>query len=276
MGKRKRNNLKKHFKRKKQKTNANKSKKLSFVVIQPESYELHKVFKQTVQPKSSFTDFLVKCRQILLVGEANFSFTLSLSQKVKEPKILYASCYETFTDLEKKYADAKSNRKKLEEGGAQVYHNVDACKLHENTKCWPTLLKFDGIVFNFPHVGGGSTEEGKQKNQLMIHDFLTSAEALLSKKGSIFITLRNTEFYSSWDIPAIAKQVGLRFLDKISFEPEEFLEYQAVRTNPAKRDAPKIDDAVVYVMKKQRKKSNKKKLLVSERAGTRKRQTKTA
>jgi len=262
MGKRKRSNSRKNSKRKKHKKNTKKTattKKSNFVVIQPDSSELHKVFKQTVRPKSSFTDFLLKCRQILLVGEANFSFTLSLSRKVKEPQILYASCFETFTDLEAKYGDAKLNRKKLEENGAHVYHNVDACKLHENTKCWPTLIKFDGIVFNFPHVGGGSTEEAKEKNQTMVRNFLTSAEPLLSKKGSIFITLRDSVFYKSWNIPQIAKEVGLRFLDKVSFEQEEFLEYQAVRTHPAQREAPKIGNAVTYVMKKQRKKSKKEK-----------------
>jgi hypothetical protein len=53
------------------------------------------------------------------------------------------------------------------------------------------------------------------ENQLMIHDFLTSAEALLSKKGSIFITLRNTEFYSSWDIPAIVTLVIINPRNKL-------------------------------------------------------------
>lgn len=60
----------------------------------------------------------------------------------------------------KKYNKAQSNLNSLREMGATVLHGVNAkkMKLHTDLK----MLKFDRIVFNFPHAGFKGKEDNPQ------------------------------------------------------------------------------------------------------------------
>ncbi|XP_057520376.1 heavy metal-associated isoprenylated plant protein 41-like isoform X3 [Amaranthus tricolor] len=106
----------------------------------------------------SYTSF----HQILLVGEGDFSFSLSLAHNLGSASNIVATSLDSYGSLTKKYKKARSNLVKLQKLGAFLLHEVDATKmkLHTDLK----MRKFDRIIFNFPHAGF----HGREDNPLII------------------------------------------------------------------------------------------------------------
>lgn len=134
--------------------------------------------------------------RILLVGEGDFSFSVSLlthhlsstitiSDDAEDAEIevgedgvynggdvegnssgglsLIATSYDTETTLLEKYPQSAANVTLLRERGATVLHGVDTTNFEKMPKA---LRKrrggFDVVGFMFPHVGGLSTDVGRQ------------------------------------------------------------------------------------------------------------------
>ncbi|KAF9013611.1 hypothetical protein BDZ89DRAFT_1077010 [Hymenopellis radicata] len=185
---------------------------------------------------------------ILLIGEGNFSFTRALVRNPPPelthlpPGNITATAYDSEQDCCSKYPDAQEILVDLRARGVQVLFGVDASKLDRV----PQLKgrRWDKICWNFPHAGKGITDMDRNilSNQVLILDFLRTAEGLLKKgpipsvgghkkkkkkaeddddadeeednedlrsmsgaRGSILITLRNVTPYTLWDIPRLAK-----------------------------------------------------------------------
>ena len=92
---------------------------------------------------------------ILLIGEGNFSFALSLfkhrSLKYLPGANVTATAYDSEEECYAKYPDAKAIVAELKDKGAEVLFDVDATTLEKykqfKGKVW------DRIVWNFPHAG---------------------------------------------------------------------------------------------------------------------------
>ncbi|XP_031274874.1 heavy metal-associated isoprenylated plant protein 41-like [Pistacia vera] len=89
--------------------------------------------------------------QILLVGEGDFSFSLSLALSFGSAFNICTSSLDSYVIVVNEYKKAKSNLRTLEKLGAYILHVVDATKmkLHPHLR----MRKFDRIIFNFPHAG---------------------------------------------------------------------------------------------------------------------------
>lgn len=91
---------------------------------------------------------------ILLLGEANFSFTQSLIQPPHNhsPHLILATSYDSEKVCYEKYEDAKGIVEKLRERGVKVAFGVDAGDLGKS-KVVGKGRRWSKVIFNFPHVG---------------------------------------------------------------------------------------------------------------------------
>lgn len=91
---------------------------------------------------------------ILLVGEGDFSYTLSILSPPHShpPQRVLATAYDSEKECYEKYPSAEETVNKIRALGARVEFGLDAgaiekCKAVGKAKTWSR------IVFNFPHAG---------------------------------------------------------------------------------------------------------------------------
>ncbi|WVR09598.1 hypothetical protein IAU60_006670 [Kwoniella sp. DSM 27419] len=124
-----------------------------------------------------------KLDTVLLLGEGNFSYAASL---ILPPHSLHghqilATAFDTEQVTFEKYPDAKSHVEALRAKGARVEFGVDAGAL-EKCKTVGKGRRWSRVVFNFPHVGAGITDQDRNilTNQHMLLRFLRSAQSILT------------------------------------------------------------------------------------------------
>ena len=91
---------------------------------------------------------------ILLLGEANFSYALSIIQPPfsHPPHQLCATTYDSEAICHSKYPDARENIEELRREGVVLGFEVDAGNL-QGSKVVRHGPRWSRIIFNFPHVG---------------------------------------------------------------------------------------------------------------------------
>ncbi|KAJ8065080.1 hypothetical protein OCU04_005792 [Sclerotinia nivalis] len=173
---------------------------------------------------------------ILLIGDGDLSFARSLITHHKIEK-LTATVYESSLPiLEEKYPHVPENIKGIEDGGGIIKFGVDAMKM----RAWTTGKGgrgdgvMDRVIFNFPHVGGKSTDVNRQVryNQELLVAFLrNSIPSLSPKKGSsIIITLFEGEPYTLWNIRDLGRHAGLEVERSFKFQASAYPGYRHART----------------------------------------------
>ncbi|KAG8859449.1 hypothetical protein FRB91_007849 [Serendipita sp. 411] len=180
---------------------------------------------------------------ILLVGEGDFSFTLSLVKSHGiSPEHITATAFDSEAVCYDKYPWCRETISELQTSGVKVLFNVDATKLGSSKGL--KGMRFTKLVFNFPHAGKGITDQDRNilSNQELIVGFLKSAPHVLapglsnvippikrrqpedeseqesegemieedtpkaSRKGVVLITLRDSPPYTLWNVPKLAKK----------------------------------------------------------------------
>ncbi|KAG8833951.1 hypothetical protein FRC17_009822 [Serendipita sp. 399] len=118
---------------------------------------------------------------ILLVGEGDFSFTLSLIRfHGIPPEHITATAFDSETMCYEKYPWCPETVMELRTSGVNVLFRVDATKL---ISCKSLKGKrFTKVVFNFPHAGKGITDQDRNilSNQELLLNFLKSAPDILA------------------------------------------------------------------------------------------------
>jgi 25S rRNA (uracil2634-N3)-methyltransferase len=192
---------------------------------------------------------------VLIVGDGNFSFSLSLARLMKQqdefwPCKIYATSFDEEDVGRQKYGDLPSHIESLKKLGVHVAFAVDATKLSATLpKQWKGLL-FSKIIFNHPHVGAGIKDQDRnvRTNQQLLVDFFKSAsghlvlpttenlvldledDAIPVVQGQIIVTLKQGKPYDLWDLKKLATSSSLVCLRSWIFQQEAFPGYEHRRT----------------------------------------------
>ncbi|KAL4554661.1 hypothetical protein LXL04_037260 [Taraxacum kok-saghyz] len=200
--------------------------------------QTHLMSMNTSNMKEKWVKHYSSNHQILLVGEGDFSFSLSLAMAFGSASNLVASSLDSYDVLIKKYNGVKSNLEILRHFGAQLLHGVDSLNMKFHIDL--STRKFDRIVYNFPHAGF----LGKETDHLviMIHrnlirGFFMNAIDMLLPNGEIHVTHKTAHPFDTWNIEELATQSCLTLLESVEFKIEDYPGYNNKRgdgTNPNK------------------------------------------
>jgi 25S rRNA (uracil2634-N3)-methyltransferase len=187
--------------------------------------------------------------KILLVGDGDLSFAASLVEHHYCADVTVTVFEKNPEELLEKYPHAADNIVKIEaEECCRVIFGVDATKMAPFTNK-PGRSKASGseitsadiarpqgvmdrIIFNFPHVGGKSTDVNRQVryNQELLVSFFQRAIPSLAPGGSIIVTLFEGEPYTLWNIRDLARHSGLQVERSFRFQASAYPGYHHART----------------------------------------------
>ena len=198
-----------------------------------------KIEVQVTKKKKTFYRYKLEIMhedKLLLIGEANFSFSLAIADRVYEGMVCTA--YDSRQVTMEKYAEANGNVERLEQDyEATVLFDIDCKKLSK----YPELRKqrFSKIIFNFPHVGLGikDQDENVLANQKLITGFFNEAKQLLKSKkkndeqdGSIVLTIKSGLPYDLWNVKQLGYDCDLKLDRSMEFVPDDYPGYAHRRT----------------------------------------------
>ncbi|WP_448265171.1 Rossmann-like fold-containing protein [Nostoc sp. DSM 114159] len=183
-------------------------------------------------------------RKILLLGEGDFSFALSLAKQVKpeQRKSIVATSYDSKKEVKDKYQGATKNISDLKKQEVSVFHEVDATNID------PSQGLFSSIVFNFPFVPGPRGAQQITRNVAMLDKFFISASKSLENGGKVFLTSK--EYWLKRFNPiASASSAGLSKDGELTFNAGNFPGYEH-RESHQDKAAQDTKTAITYIFKK--------------------------
>ncbi|KAI1777732.1 hypothetical protein F4818DRAFT_407786 [Hypoxylon cercidicola] len=172
--------------------------------------------------------------RILLIGDGDLSFAASLVEHHYCADVTATVLEKSFDELVEKYPQVPENIAKIEAEGSKVLYNVDATKMAPfvEKKGGDSAGAMDRIIFNFPHVGGKSTDVNRQVryNQELLVSFFRRAMPSLAPGGSIVVTLFEGEPYTLWNVRDLARHSGLQVERSFRFQASAYPGYHHART----------------------------------------------
>ncbi|XP_072968523.1 uncharacterized protein [Typha angustifolia] len=177
--------------------------------------------------------------EILLVGEGDFSFSLSLADAFGSASNIVATSLDPHDVVVAKYAKAESNMENLKKMGAMILHGIDATKMKLHSDL--TARKFDRIVFNFPHAGFKGKEDSMRMINLhrpLVRGFFKNASRMLRTDGEIHISHKTGGPFCKWNLEELALKNSLVLSECANFEIKEYPGYANKRGDGARCDQP--------------------------------------
>ncbi|XP_024968623.1 heavy metal-associated isoprenylated plant protein 41-like [Cynara cardunculus var. scolymus] len=177
--------------------------------------------------------------RILLVGEGDFSFALSLADSFQSGFKIVASSIDSYDDVIQKYKSAETNLNRLGNLGARLLFGVDACTMEFHRDLY--LRKFDRIVFNFPHAGflGKESDDGViLSHRYLVFSFFKNASQMLRPNGEVHVSHKTKFPFDCWNIVELASQSRLTLLECVEFKLEDYPGYINKRGDGLRSDEP--------------------------------------
>lgn len=173
--------------------------------------------------------------QILLVGEGDFSFSLSLANAFGSAENMVATSLNSREKLQQFYNSAHETLSKLERLGALVLHGVDVTTMEEHHII--RKMKFHRIVYNFPHAGFRGQECHStviNQHRHLLKMFFKNAKTMVSEIGEIHVTHKEGDPYNKWELVKQAEECGLLLKESVNFRIEHYPGYVNRRGAPPK------------------------------------------
>ena len=184
-------------------------------------------------------------KKVLLLGEGDFSFALSLAKQVETKQLsrITATSYDNESTVKEKYPDSgEKNINDLKNTGVQVLHGVDAKNVSSSLGG-----KFTAIVFNFPFV---PSPHGDPKPTIeMLKGFFASIDASLDKGDEIFITTKQY-WHSRFHTTKLAEEAGFTQSEELPFKAQAFPGYTHKQTHQNKSPGNTEQSSTTLVYKK--------------------------
>ncbi|XP_010540158.1 PREDICTED: uncharacterized protein At4g26485-like [Tarenaya hassleriana] len=177
-------------------------------------------------------------QKILLVGEGNFSFSLSLARAFGSAANVTATSLDSRGKLERDYGtEALTNIEELKGLGCTVMHGVNVRIMSRHVNL--CSKRFDRIIFNFPHAGfdiiGKEYDSSTiKKHQGLVRGFLENARRMIDVDGEVHITHKTTDPFSRWDIEDLAEEESLCLVKKVPFYKWDYPGYVNKRGSGSK------------------------------------------
>ncbi|KAJ7964659.1 DUF2431 domain-containing protein [Quillaja saponaria] len=177
-------------------------------------------------------------QKILLVGEGDFSFSACLARAFDSANNMVATSLHSKDTLYDKHWSCESHLEELERKGCLVLHEVDVYVMDRH----PTLkkMKFDVIIFNFPHAGHFSCFTEKDTELIEMHRellraFFKSASKMLTDVGEVHVAHRDDYPYYEWKLENLAASTANLILkEKVLFCKKDYPGYHNKRGSDIK------------------------------------------
>lgn len=199
-----------------------------------------------------------EARQVLICGDGDLSFSLSLAKVLKhdehkEETRLIATSYDSKETLLQVYPGTAERIQELMDLGVEVRYEIDATKIHEY---FPNGEIFDRIIWNFPCTSISDGQDGQnaemEHNKSLVREFTHSAASLLHEQhGEIHMTHKTKPPFDQWKIEQVALEKdpqGVTYLGRVVFDRALFPPY-VPRKALHKKSFP-CHDACIYIFGK--------------------------
>ncbi|KAJ4730273.1 DUF2431 domain-containing protein [Melia azedarach] len=191
-------------------------------------------------------------QKLLLVGEGDFSFSACLATAFGSATNTVATSLDSERSLLTKHCQSEKNLEILKRKGGVVLHGINVHNMNKHQIL--SQMKFDIIIFNFPHAGFFPNPLPEtdikliKRHRKIVKGFFRSAKEMLNEEGELHVTHRDDHPYSQWNLKELAENLGLVLKEKAKFLKEDYPGYHNKRGSGRKcnKTFPLKDSAYTF------------------------------
>ncbi|GJQ93023.1 retrovirus-related pol polyprotein from transposon TNT 1-94 [Tanacetum coccineum] len=146
-------------------------------------------------------------QKILLVGEGDFSFSACLARRFRNAENMVATSYLDEDSLVQQHWTSVPHLDELDSLGCLLLYEVDVYNMHKHLIL--KKMKFDVIVYNFPHAGHYDYLCERDLELIEMHKelvgaYFKNASKMLNEGGEVHLRHRDDPPYDSWNVVKLA------------------------------------------------------------------------